>query len=101
MRVPGLIAESIATSTQPSAPKPVASATSGPNSSTAQRKTASGGALSNLSEINLSSSSVIVRANDWAEADIRRTPLISCESVLQLFIVGVGKTSLEPFETLA
>src|SRR3982751_3152403 len=100
MRVPGLIAASIATSTQPSAPKPVASATSGPNSSTAQRKTASGGALSNRSESDFSSLSVTAWANDGAEADIKRIPLIRNESVLQLFVARLSKSSLEPLETL-
>src|SRR4051812_32535581 len=100
MRVPGLIAESMATSTQPSAPKPVASATSGPNSSTAQRKTASGGALSNWSEINLSSSSPIDWANDGAEADIIES-LRGRESILQLTVADARETLFEPLGALA
>src|SRR6266536_1283093 len=46
-------------STQPSAPKPVAKATSGPNSASAHLSTTSGGFVSNSAEIACRSSSAI------------------------------------------
>src|SRR6266536_5914782 len=62
-------------STQPSAPKPVASATSGPNSSMAQRSMSSGAACSNCCESVVSSTSAISSASCNSSAIINLLPL--------------------------
>src|SRR5712692_4236141 len=75
--------ESIAMSTHPSAPNPVATAMSGPNSSPAQRSMASGEAFSNSSETRF-----IPSAGQG-------------QCGLQLFFIETLGGLLKPFETLA
>src|ERR1700704_2774170 len=102
MRVAGLIADNIETSTQPSTPKPVANATSGENSSMAQRSTAFGEAVSNSSEIAFKSFSVVFSLIDSAVIDISHfqfAPLLLTshrERCHQFFFVDHNDVLLKP-----
>src|SRR6266850_5083829 len=97
----GLIADNIATSTHPSTPKPLASATSGENSSMAQRSTASGEAASNSFEITCQSLSVVSSLIDSAAKAIVFFPtspqmsdtlqFVAVSDTLQ-FVAGVRHT---------
>src|SRR2546423_10838106 len=85
----GLSADNIAMSTHPSAPKPLASATFGENSSMAQRSTASGEAPSNSEEIASQSLSVV------------SSPICSAAKAIIIFLnqhrgVEPGKTKNDP-----
>src|SRR6266849_1703477 len=96
--------ESIAMSTHPSAPNPVATAMSGPNSSPAQRSMASGGAFSNSSETRFNSSAVVSCVNDKTLTDMSIPSAPSAgqgQCGLQLFFIETLGGLLKPFKTLA
>src|SRR5260370_17281464 len=79
--------ESIAMSTHPSAPNPVATAMSGPNSSPAQRSMASGEAFSNSSETRFNSSAVVSCVNDKTLTDMSIPSAGQGQCGLQLFFI--------------
>src|ERR1700687_1763625 len=93
--------ESIAMSTHPSAPKPVATAMSGPNSSPAQRSMASGEAFSNSSETRFNSSAVVSCVNDKAPTDMSIPSAGQGQCGLQLFFIRTLEGFLKPLKTLA
>src|SRR5258705_875889 len=90
------------TSAQPSTPNPVASAISGPNSSSAHSRMTSGEARSNSLERALSSSSVVSELIEGVDVVIAHFFLPSCGNrKTLLFQRRTTEAIFKPVETLA
>src|SRR4029453_15851567 len=105
MRVRGLMTESIATSTHPSAPNPVARAISEPNSAIPQSSIASGEAVSNSSQITLRSSVASCENSFVNDGPTKVITVLSSESHNnggpQILLVQAFESLLKPFQALA